>query len=238
MLTTLSVWAEGDRAKTIERVEDASTILSEVMNAPDGGIPQNIISSAKCVAVVPSFLKGGLGFGGAYGKGVASCRTETGWSAPAFFSIKGGSFGLQIGGEAVDVVMLIMNDNGMKSLLSSKFKLGAGGSVAAGPLGRDAGGSTDWKMRAQVLTYSRARGVFAGLNISGAVITQHQDDTRAFYGRMVPFKTILNGGIVAPKEAQPFIGALDKYTGTVANSAPARTPTPAPAAAATTAGGE
>jgi lipid-binding SYLF domain-containing protein len=232
VLSAASLWAEGDRAKTIDRVQDASTILTEIMSAPDSGIPENIFSSAKCVAVVPSLLKGGLGFGGAYGKGVASCRTEKGWSAPAFFSIKGGSFGLQIGGEAVDLVMLIMNDNGMKSLLSSKFKLGAGGSVAAGPVGRDAEGSTDWKMRAQVLTYSRARGIFAGLNVNGAVIMQGKDDTRAFYGRMVPFRTILNGNIATPSEANTFISALDKYGNTTpAQAAPATsTPVPQPAA--------
>lgn len=218
-----SLWAQGDRAKTISRVQEANSILSEIMAAPDSGIPENIFSSAKCVAVVPTLLKGGFGFGGAYGKGIASCHTEKGWSAPAFFSIKGGSFGLQIGGEAVDLVMLIMNDNGMKSLLSSKFKLGAGGSVAAGPVGRDAEGSTDWKLKAQVLTYSRARGVFAGLNINGAMITQGKDDTRAFYGRMVPFKTILNGRIEAPTEANEFIVSLGKYSGTTPS-------TPSPAA--------
>ena len=227
LLAAASLWAQGDRTKIIDRVQDASTILTEIMSAPDSGIPENIFSSAKCVAVVPSLLKGGIGFGGAYGKGIASCHNEKGWSAPAFFSIKGGSFGLQIGGEAVDLVMLIMNDNGMKALLSSKFKLGAGGSVAAGPVGRDAEGSTDWKMRAQVLTYSRARGIFAGLNINGAVISQGKDDTRAFYGRMVPFRTILNGNIAAPTEATVFLSALGKYgSGTPVTPPPAST-TPA-----------
>jgi len=229
LLAATTLWAEGDRAKTIDRVQESSNILTEIMSAPDSGIPENIFSSAKCVAVVPSLLKGGLGFGGAYGKGIASCRTEKGWSAPAFFSIKGGSFGLQAGGEAVDLVMLIMNDNGMKSLLSSKFKLGAGGSVAAGPVGRDAEGSTDWKMRAQVLTYSRARGIFAGLNVNGALIAQGKDDTRAFYGRMVPFKTILNGNIEPPTEANNFIGALAKYSGGAPAPATPATPTPASA---------
>ncbi len=229
------MWAQGDRSKTISRVQEANDILSEIMNAPDAGIPENVFSSAKCVAVVPTYLKGGFGFGGAYGKGIASCHTEKGWSAPAFFSIKGGSFGLQIGGEAVDLVMLIMNDNGMKALLSSKFKLGAGGSVAAGPVGRDAEGSTDWKLKAQVLTYSRARGIFAGLNINGAMITQGKDDTRAFYGRMVPFKTILNGRIEAPTEANNFIASLGKYSGTnpsaPATTTPAKVQTaPAPSA--------
>ncbi len=230
LVATASMWAQGDRAKTINRVQEANSILSEIMSAPDSGIPENIFSSAKCVAVVPTLLKGGFGFGGAYGKGVASCHTEKGWSAPAFFSMKGGSFGLQIGGEAVDLVMLIMNDEGMQSLLSSKFKLGAGGSVAAGPVGRDAEGSTDWKLKAQVLTYSRARGVFAGLNVNGAMITQGKDDTRAFYGRMVPFKTILNGRIEAPTEANNFIFSLGKYSGTTppapvpATTTPAKTP--------------
>ena len=189
-------------------------MMKEIMSASDKGIPEDIIGSAKCVAVVPSLLKGGFVIGGAYGHGVASCRTEKGvWSAPAFFGVKGGSFGLQIGGQAVDLVMLIMNDEGMKNLLASKFKLGADASVAAGPVGRLAEGSTDWKMRAQVLTYSRARGVFAGVSLNGAVISQDHDDTRAFYGRMVTFRTLLTGGIPAPDEAKPFLSSLDKYAG-------------------------
>jgi SH3 domain-containing YSC84-like protein 1 len=205
--------AQGDRQKQLQRVEAAGTVLDEIMAAPDKGIPEEILSSAKCVAVVPSLLKGGLGVGGAYGHGVASCRTaKLGWSAPAFFGVKGGSFGLQIGGQAVDLVMIIMNDNGMRNLLSSKFKLGADASVAAGPVGRHAEGMTDWKMRAEVLTYSRARGAFAGLTLNGAVINQDKNDTRAFYGRMVPFKTLLTGGIAAPADAKPFIAALAKYT--------------------------
>lgn len=216
LVISATCFAQGDRAKTIDRVQQAGTVLDEIMAAPDSGIPEEIFSSAKCIAVVPTLLKGGFGIGGAYGKGVASCRNEKGWSAPAFFSVKGGSFGLQIGGEAVDMIMVIMNDDGMKALLSSKFKLGADGSVAAGPVGRHAEGSTDWKMRAQVLTYSRARGVFAGLSVNGSVITQGSDDTRAFYGRMVPFKTILNGDIASPKEADSFLTALGKYSGSTA----------------------
>ncbi len=212
--STTMLIAESDRDKIASRVQSAGTIMDEIMSAPDSGIPDEIIGSAKCIAVVPSLLKGGIGIGAAYGQGVASCRTASGWSAPAFFSIKGGSFGLQIGGEAVDLVMVIMNENGMRALLASKFKLGADGSVAAGPVGRHAEGSTDWKMRAEVLTYSRARGIFAGISINGAVIAQNKDDTRSFYGRMVPFRTILNGNIAAPPEASPFLTALGKYTGT------------------------
>jgi len=229
LLALGTLWADGDRDKTIDRVESAGTILNQIMSAPDSGIPEEILSSAKCVAVVPTLLKGGFGFGGAYGKGVASCRTEAGkWSAPAFFTMKGGSFGLQIGGEAVDLVMVVMNDQGMKALLKSKFELGADASAAAGPVGRHASGNTDWQLNAQILTYSRARGVFAGLSVKGTVVTQGKDDTRAFYGRMVPFRTILNGNIASPDDAKPFLSALVKYADPVPAQAPApRAPTTA-----------
>ncbi|MFL6462997.1 MAG: lipid-binding SYLF domain-containing protein [Bryobacteraceae bacterium] len=229
LLSSGSLWAEEERDKTIGRTRDAGTILEEIMSAPDSGIPEEILNSAKCIAVVPSLLKAGFGIGGAYGKGVASCRLEKGdWSAPAFFTVKGGSFGLQIGGQAVDMVMVVVNENGMKQLLSSKFKLGLDASVAAGPVGRHADASTDWKMRAEVLTYSRARGVFAGLSVNGAAITQGKDETRAFYGRMVPFRTILNGNVAPPTESTPFLAALKKYAG----SAPLNPATPTPAATA------
>jgi lipid-binding SYLF domain-containing protein len=203
-------WAE-DRDKLVDRVNSAGTVLQQIMAAPDSSIPDEILGSAQCVAVVPSLLKGGFIVGGSYGNGVASCRTPKGWSAPAFFRVEGGSFGLQIGGQAVDLVMVIMNDKGMRDLLEAKFKLGADASVAAGPVGRLAEGSTDWKMRAEVLTYSRARGVFAGITLNGAVIRQDRDDTRDFYGRMVPYKTILTGAIDPPSDSQPFLSALNKY---------------------------
>lgn len=214
MIMTAGSALAGDRADDVSRLESSATVINEIMAAPDSGIPEEIIGSAECIAVVPSMLKGGFVFGGAYGKGVASCRTAHGWSAPAFFSVKGGSFGLQIGGQAVDLVMLVMNENGMRNMLASKFKLGADASVAAGPVGRHAEGSTDWKMRAEVLTYSRARGLFAGITLNGAVITQHQEDTRDFYGRMVPFRTILTGNIDSPKDAASWQDTLRKYAGT------------------------
>jgi SH3 domain-containing YSC84-like protein 1 len=210
-LTTVAFAAEEDRSKQMDRVESAGEILNEIMNAPDHGIPDEIIGSAKCVAVVPSMLKGGFVFGASYGKGVASCRTEKGWSSPAFFRVTGGSFGLQIGGQAVDYVMLIMNDRGMRNLLASKFKLGADASAAAGPVGRHAEGMTDITLRAEVLTYSRARGLFAGATLNGAMVKQDADDTRAFYGRNIPFRTVLTGGVPVPKEAQPFTSVLEKY---------------------------
>ncbi|MBZ5567920.1 MAG: lipid-binding SYLF domain-containing protein [Acidobacteriia bacterium] len=204
-------WAQGDRDKVIDRVDEAGTVMNEIMGAPDKGIPEEILGSAECIAVVPSMLKGGFVVGAAYGKGLASCKTANGWSAPAFFRVEGGSFGFQIGGQAVDLVMVIMNERGMRALLSSKFKLGADASVAAGPVGRHAEGATDWKMRAQVLTYSRARGVFAGISLNGAVIKQDRDDTRAFYGRMVPYRSLLNGAHPAPADANPFLETLRTY---------------------------
>jgi lipid-binding SYLF domain-containing protein len=206
-----ALWAQGDRANTVERVQAAGTVIDEIMNAPDSRIPDEIFDSAKCIAVVPSMLKGAFVFGAQYGKGVASCRTEKGWSAPAFFRVTGGSFGFQIGGQAVDLIMVVMNDEGMQNLLASKFKIGADASAAAGPVGRQAQGATDWKMRAQILTYSRARGIFAGISLDGAVVMQGKDDTRAFYGRMVPFKTLLTGELAAPEDAKPFISSLDKH---------------------------
>jgi SH3 domain-containing YSC84-like protein 1 len=203
--------AQEVNTKASGRVEAAGTVLDEIQGAPDQRIPEEVLGSAECVAVVPSMLKGGFVFGGRYGRGVASCRNAKGWSAPAFFTISGGSFGLQIGGQAVDLVMLIMNKNGMNQLLSSKFKVGADASAAAGPVGRHASANTDWKMRAEVLTYSRARGLFAGLELAGAVIKQDKDSTREFYGRMVPFKTALTGEIEAPKSAYPFLNTLAKW---------------------------
>ena len=200
-----------DQSKAVERVKAASEVINDIMATPDRAIPEEVMSSAKCVAVVPSMLKAGFVFGGRYGRGVASCRTPKGWSAPAFFTVKGGSFGLQIGGQAVDLIMLVMNDDGMKNLLSSKFQIGADASAAAGPVGRQASGDTDWKMRAQILTYSRARGVFAGVTLNGAVVKQDKSSTREFYGRMVPFRTSLTGEIQAPGAAYPLLASLSKF---------------------------
>jgi lipid-binding SYLF domain-containing protein len=201
-----------DTSEEVRRMDAAATVLNEVMGTPDKGIPQEILESAKCVAVVPSMLKGGFVVAANYGKGVATCRTATGWSAPAPFKVAGGSVGFQIGGEAVDLVMLIMNDKGMRNLLNSKFKLGADASVAAGPVGRHAKGDTDWKMRAEVLSYSRARGVFAGVALSGAVITQDEDETRVLYGDKVSFEQILKGNIPAPAGSDTFLATVRKYS--------------------------
>ena len=198
-------------SKAALRAQAAADVLDEIQGAPDKGIPQDVLGSAECVAVVPSLLKGGFIVGGRFGRGLASCRTPKGWSAPAFFTVKGGSVGFQIGGQAVDLIMLIMNNDGMQHLLSSQFSLGADASVAAGPVGRHAEGNTDWKMRAQVLTYSRARGIFAGVSLAGAVINQDKDSTREFYGRMVPFKTSLKGEVDPPAGANAFLTVLAKW---------------------------
>jgi lipid-binding SYLF domain-containing protein len=204
-------FAADEDTKVSDRVEAAAQVLNDIQGAPDKGIPQEVLGSAECVAVVPSMLKGGFIVGAKYGRGLASCRTAKGWSAPAFFVVTGGSVGFQIGGQAVDLVMLIMNKNGMKHLLSSQFALGADASVAAGPVGRHAEGNTDWKMRAEVLTYSRARGLFAGVSLNGAVIKQDKDSTRDFYGRMVPFKTALTGEIEPPPGANAFLTSLAQW---------------------------
>ena len=181
------------------------------MGTPDKAIPDNVFADARCVAVIPSMIKIAIGFGGNHGKGVATCRTPNGWSAPAPVTITGGSFGFQFGGQAVDLVLLVMNQQGMDHLLASKFKLGADASAAAGPVGRHAEADTDWKMKAEVLSYSRARGAFAGVDLSGAAITQDKDETRILYGKMVPFSELLAGKVPAPTSAHEFLSTVRKY---------------------------
>ena len=200
-----------DKSDIEKRLQASSQVLNEIMSAPDKGIPEDILGSAKCIAVVPSMVKFAIGIGGHYGKGVATCRTPNGWSAPAPILTTGGSWGLQFGGQAVDLVMVIMNQKGMERLLSSKFTIGAEASAAAGPVGRHAHAGTDWKMDTEILTYSRARGIFAGVDLAGTVIKQDKDETRVLYGKMVPFNTILEGKVPAPPVAQQFLATLEKY---------------------------
>jgi lipid-binding SYLF domain-containing protein len=219
LASTTAIAAE-DPSEQVKRMDAAATVLDEIMGTPDKGIPEELLDSAKCVAVMPSMIKIGFVFGGRHGRGIATFRTSSGWSAPAPFSVTGGSWGLQIGGEAIDVVMLVMNDNGMEKMLSSKFKIGADASAAAGPVGRHVQGETDWKMRAEVLTYSRARGAFAGVTVNGASITQDKDGTRILYGRMIPSAQILKGQVKAPEGSHKFMAAVKKY-GAEANVAEA-----------------
>jgi lipid-binding SYLF domain-containing protein len=215
------VWAADDKDESDinKRIDSAANVLNEIMGTPDKAIPDNIMSDARCIAVIPSMVKIAIGIGGNHGKGVATCRTPNGWSAPAPITITGGSWGLQLGGQAVDLVMVVTNDQGMQHLLSSKFKLGADASAAAGPVGRDATAGTDVKLRAEVLTYSRTRGLFAGIDLSGAVVNQDKDSTRILYGKMIPFETILNGKVAPPNGSDSFLAAVRKYSSQSKNQA-------------------
>ncbi|HTL15793.1 MAG TPA: lipid-binding SYLF domain-containing protein [Patescibacteria group bacterium] len=203
-------WADSNQQEAVDRLDSATTVLQEIMATPDKGIPEEVLEAAKCVAVVPHLVKGGFIFGAKQGKGVATCRTAKGWSAPAFITVSGGSWGAQIGIEAVDLVMIIQNEKGMQKLLSSNLQLGADASAAAGPVGRHASAGTDWKLDAEVLTYSRAKGAFAGLTLEGASIRQDEDSTRAIYGRDVTTRATLLGKVSAPPTVRPFLDAIRK----------------------------
>lgn len=201
-------WAGSAREDSVARLQSSIDVLHSIMATPDKGIPEEVLSNAKCILVVPDLIKGGFIFGGKHGRGIASCRTSSGWSAPAFVSVGGGSWGLQIGVEGVDLVMLVMNNQGFQHLLSSKFQLSGEGSVAAGPVGRHASAGTDWKMNTQVLTYSRSRGAFAGITLEGAVVQQDDDSTRAIYGKHMKFRNILSGKVPTPESAEAFVKAV------------------------------
>jgi lipid-binding SYLF domain-containing protein len=202
-----AAWAE-TREEVQNRVDNAATVLHEIMAAPDKGIPEEVLDHAKCVAVVPHMIKGGFVFGAENGKGLATCRTANGWSAPAFFVITGGSWGLQIGVEGVDLVMILQGDKGMQRLESAKFQLGADASAAAGPVGRHASANTDWKLDTEILTYSRAKGAFAGLTLTGADVRRDDDSMNVFYGQDVSTHRVLRGEVPAPASAQPFLDAV------------------------------
>ena len=190
------------------RLDNATLVLHQIMSAPDKGVPEEVLEHAQCIAVVPHMIKAGFVFGGENGKGVATCRTANGWSAPAFFAITGGSWGLQIGVEGVDLVMIFQGDTGMQRLLSAKFQLGADASAAAGPVGRHATADTDWKLNTEVLTYSRAKGAFAGLTLTGADVRRDNDSMKAFYGRDVSTRRVLLGEVAAPASAHSFLDAI------------------------------
>jgi lipid-binding SYLF domain-containing protein len=201
-------WAESNRESSTDRLDNAGKVLHEIMAAPDNGIPEEVLEHAKCVAVVPNMIKGGFVFGAQNGRGVATCRTAAGWSAPAFFAITGGSWGLQIGLEGVDLVMIIQNEKGMQQLLASKFQLGADVSAAAGPVGRHASAETNWKLETEILTYSRTKGAFAGLTLNGASVRRDDDSMQAIYGRNVTTRSVLLGKVAAPAVAQSFLNAV------------------------------
>jgi SH3 domain-containing YSC84-like protein 1 len=207
-MSGMLAWAGEQKKDVTERLQMGTDVLSQMTTTPDKGIPEEVLDNAKCIAVVPHLVKGGFILGGKHGRGMATCRTADGWSAPAFISVGGGSAGFQIGLEGVDLIMLIMNDKGMQQLLTSKFEVSGEGSAAAGPVGRHASAGTDWKMDTQMLTYSRSKGVFAGLTLEGAVVQQDNDSTNSVYGHEVAFKSVLLGKVSTPDIAKAFMKAV------------------------------
>lgn len=207
---TLSAFA-ADSSKDVERLTDGASIIKEIMATPDKGIPSQILAGASCVVVIPKYKKGAFIVGAQYGKGVATCRTGRGWSAPVFVRLEGGSFGWQIGGQSTDLVLIAMNDRGLQDMLKNKFKLGADAAASAGPVGRNAQAGTDWKLSAEFLTYSRSKGLFAGLSLDGTVLSKDSDDMRDFYGSDLPFEQVLKGNQPTPPSARPFVGTVARY---------------------------
>ncbi len=210
-VATAPAFAEADKAKLTERLNNASAVLKEIMATPDKRIPQSILSSASCVVVIPSFKKGAFIVGGQYGQGVATCRTPKGWSAPVFVQLAGGSFGFQIGGQSTDLVLVAMNQQGLQDMLKNKFKIGGDAAAAAGPVGRNAQAGTDWKLNSEFLTYSRAKGLFAGIDLDGTVLSQNEDQTRAQYGANIPYGKVLAGDVPTPANARPFVSTVARY---------------------------
>lgn len=209
LLATLTAVAS-DREDDVSRTSKSAQVFREIMNTPDQGIPQDLLNSAKCIAIIPGNVKFAFIFGGSYGRGLATCRTGHGWSAPMFVAIDGGSVGYQIGGSSTDIIMLFMNDHALQSLLSDKFKLGADASVAAGPVGRSATAGTDLKLNAEILSYSRSKGVFAGVSLDGAVLQADESGDKAMYGNSVDRHQILNGKVAVPRSARPLLHEIGK----------------------------
>jgi len=206
--------AASDKEDDVNRTQRAARVFQEIMDAPDS-IPQSALNKARCIAIIPGDKKFAFVFGANYGRGLAVCRTETGWSAPLFLAVEGGSFGYQIGGSSTDLILLFMNDHALHSLLSDKFKLGGDATVAAGPVGRDVTASTDLKLTAEILSYSRSKGVFAGVSLDGTVVQADKSADEAMYGGDVSRHTILDGKVPVPNDARPLVRELQKYSATV-----------------------
>jgi SH3 domain-containing YSC84-like protein 1 len=211
LLLTPAAFAGSTREDLQDRIDSAKVVLDQIMGANDRTIPSNILKSATCVAVVPGMVKGAFIVGAQYGQGVVTCRTGHGWSAPVFIRMAGGSFGFQIGGQATDLVLIAVNDRGMQDLLKDKFKIGGDASAAAGPVGRAGQASTDWKMSAELLSYSRAKGLFAGIDLDGTSVSQNREDTELYYGAPQPFQVILQGDVPVPPGAVPFVRDVAQY---------------------------
>ena len=207
---TVAVRAQ-DLSKLDERLASATNVIDEVMATPDKAIPQSILAGASCVVVIPSFKKGAFVVGAQYGQGVATCRTPEGWSAPVFVQLTGGSFGFQIGGQSTDLILVAMNQHGLQDMLKNKFKIGGDAAASAGPVGRNAQAGTDWKLNAEFLTYSRSKGLFAGIDLDGTVLSQNSDDTKTEYGVNTPYTKVLQGGVGTPENAKHFVHTVARY---------------------------
>ena len=207
-----SAAASSNQNEDLKRIERATEVFHEIMATPDKAIPQELLESAKCIAIIPGEKKAAFVVGGNYGKGLATCRTAAGWSAPLFLAVGGGSFGFQIGGSSTDVVMVFRSERGMRSLLSDKFKIGADATAAAGPVGRHAAADTDAKLNAEILTWSRSKGLFAGISLDGAVVQADESGDRAMYGDNVSRREIVDGSVRPPEAAMPLLGEIAQYT--------------------------
>jgi len=205
-----SAFAASSRDDLQDRLDSAKLVLEQILNTPDNTIPLNILQQATCVGVIPSLKKGAFIVGAEYGQGVVSCRTGHGWSAPVFIRLAGGSFGFQIGGQATDLVLVAVNDRGFQDLLKSKFKIGGDAAASAGPVGRNSQAATDWKMNAELLTYSRSKGLFAGIDLNGATVSQNSEDTEVYYGQAHGFQSVLRGDVPVPAGAEPFVRTVAK----------------------------
>ena len=215
----LSIWltvptaafAGSTREDLQARIDAAKQVLDQIMAAQDSSIPMNILQQATCVGVVPGLIKGAFVFGAQYGQGVVTCRTGKGWSAPVFIRMAGGSFGFQIGGQSTDLVLVAVNERGFQDLLKDKFKIGGDAAASAGPVGRNTQAATDWKMSAELLTYSRSKGLFAGIDLDGTSVSQNKEDTEIYFGAPHPFESVLKGNVAVPAGAIPFVKTVAHY---------------------------
>jgi lipid-binding SYLF domain-containing protein len=205
LVLTCTAAAASSKEDLQARIDAAKVVLDEIMNAKDASVPLNILQQATCVGVVPGLKKGALLVGGQYGQGVVTCRTGHGWSAPVFIRMAGGSFGFQIGGQSTDLVLVAVNERGFQDLLKNKFKIGGDASAAAGPVGRAGSAATDWKMNAELLSYSRNKGLFAGIDLDGTSVSQNSEDTELYYGQPERFETVLKGAVDVPPGAVEFV---------------------------------
>ncbi len=210
-------FAASSRENLQVRINAAKVVLDQVMATKDNSIPLDILQQATCVGVVPGLKKGALGWGGQYGQGVVTCRTGHGWSAPVFIRMAGGSFGFQIGAQSTDLILVAVNDRGFQDLLRNKFKIGGDASAAAGPVGRSGQASTDWKLNAELLSYSRNKGLFAGISLDGTSVSQNTEDTEIYFGGPHSFEAILKGDIPVPDGAVPFVRTVADYFVTAKN---------------------